>query len=77
MTNLLSTLSSPKITDRSEAKSEAKLRVKRSLIILIFDTKLRTAVLASLRSAIFRGIKVDRKLVTSLVSKPAGVDDFF
>ena len=49
-------------------KLVAELRVKISLI-LMFDAKLRFALLASLRSAIFREIKADNLLVTL----PAGV----
>jgi hypothetical protein len=48
-TNFLTTLISIKIADRSEAK-------KVLIHIMIFDAKLRFALLASLRSAIFTGI---------------------
>jgi hypothetical protein len=49
-------------------RSEAKLRVKISQI-LIFDAKLRFALFASLRSAIFRENKASKKLV----ALPAGI----
>ena len=55
-TNFLTTLISIKIADRSEAKNVL-------IHIMIFDAKLRFALLASLRSAIFTGIKGDNKLV--------------
>ena len=56
---------SAKIAGRSETeKREAKLRVKISEIE-IFDAKLRFALLASLRSAIFRRNEATNNLVTS------------
>ena len=58
------------MAERSEAKRrEAKLRVKISRT-LIFDGKLRFALLASLRSAIFSEFLMDNILVTL----PAGVN---
>ena len=46
------------MAERCEAKKrEAKLRVKNQNVV-IFDAKLRFALLASLRSAIFSEIKV-------------------
>jgi len=63
MTNILSTLISLKMAERSEAKNcEAKLCL-RIFLILIFVVKSRFALLASLHSAIFSEIKNNKKLV--------------
>ena len=61
------------MAERSEAKKrEAKLPVK-IFKIFIFDAKLRFALLASLRSAIFSEVYVDNLL---LVNLPARVNKF-
>ena len=62
MTKKLSTLISLKNAEQSEAKS-AKRRFATKYLKIFFVAKLRFALLASLRLAIFSEIKEDEKLV--------------
>jgi len=55
---LIVNLNFAKMAERSEAKS-AKRSFASNILIFIFDTKLRFALLASLCSAIFSEIEVD------------------
>ena len=52
------------MAERSEAKSAKRSLASKYLKFCIFDAKLRFALLALLRTAIFSKIKVDNLLVT-------------
>ena len=54
MTNKLVALFSLKMAERSEAKSAKRSFASKKLDFLIFDAKLRFALLASFRSVIFK-----------------------